>query len=222
MTDRDAIRRAYDELAAVYAGERSADGRGQEILSAFLEACPPEPLVLDAGCGQGTPVLERLANDGPAVGLDVSGAQLALAADAAPTAALVQGDMTTLPFADRSFDAVVAFWSLIHVPMDAHARVIAEFGRVLRPDGRLLVCEGTDEWEGENPDWLDTGVRMAWNVAGAAATREQLRDAGFAVERTWGAPETLDPEEETDDGGEDDGDESDDWVFFDARLGEDA
>ncbi|NIS29986.1 MAG: methyltransferase type 11, partial [Actinobacteria bacterium] len=54
--------------------------------------------------------------------------------------------------------------------------------RELRPGGRLLVSEGADEWVGDNPDWLDTGVRMEWAVAGADATRAQLRAAGFEVE----------------------------------------
>ncbi len=216
MVDKDTVRRSYDELADVYASERSEDGRGTEILEAFLDSLSAPTRVLDAGCGQGTPVLARLSEVTAASGLDFSREQLHLAAENAPDASLVQGDMTALPYAEGTFDAVVSYWSLIHVPMDDHGAAIDEFARVLRPGGRLLACEGTDEWAGENPDWLDSGVAMEWNIAGATATRDQLRSAGFAVVDTWGAPENL--AADGDDGDGDDQDDGDDWTFFSARL----
>jgi SAM-dependent methyltransferase len=158
-----------------------------------------------------------------AVGVDFSASQLRLARENAPEAVLAQADMTDLPFADGSFDAVVAYWSLIHVPLDQHPAAVEEFARVLRPGGRVLVCEGTERWVGENPDWLDSGVGMEWEIAGAEATRQQLRDAGFEITDAWGVPETI-SEGEDDSGddseGEADSDDTDDaWTFFAARLG---
>jgi len=97
----------------------------------------------------------------------------------------------------------------------ASTTAVGEFARVLRPGGRALVCEGTGEWTGENPDWLDSGVGMQWNIAGARSTRDQLRAAGFEVVDEWGVPETLE-EGSGEDGGGDDGDLP--WTFFFARL----
>ncbi|UPW01154.1 class I SAM-dependent methyltransferase [Halorussus gelatinilyticus] len=185
MSDRDAVRRAYDAMAETYADERSAEGRGTEILTEFLDALPERPRVLDAGCGQGTPVLERLAAVGDPVGLDFSRQQLRLARETVPGAPLVRGDMTALPFESDAFDAVTAFHSLIHVPSDDHETVLAEFARVLRPGGRVLLTEGCEEWSGENPDWLDSGVEMQWDIAGIETTKKQLERAGFAVEDEW-------------------------------------
>jgi ubiquinone/menaquinone biosynthesis C-methylase UbiE len=201
MSDRDAVRRAYDEMAETYAAERSEDGRGMEILADFLDSLSDEPCVLDAGCGQGTPVLRRLAaaTDTDAanpVGLDFSAGQLRLASENVPDAPLVRGDMTALPFRDDAFDAVTAFHSLIHVPFGDHRTVLDEFARVLRPGGRVLLTEGCEEWSGENPDWLDSGVEMQWDIAGAAATKEQLTDAGFAVVGEWEVVDTLNDEGE--------------------------
>lgn len=220
MVDKNAVRRSYDELADAYAERRSEGGPETKILARFLESLPESARVLDAGCGQGAPVLTRAAASGTAVGLDFSREQLRLAAANAPDAALVRGDMTALPFATGAFDGVVACWSLIHVPMDDHRTVVEEFARVLRPGGRVLLCEGTNEWVGENPDWLETGIEMAWNVAGAEATRKQLRAAGFALEGRWGVPEDLgagEGEREVDlDELRDDEDRP--WTFFAARL----
>ncbi|WP_336135797.1 class I SAM-dependent methyltransferase [Natronomonas amylolytica] len=214
MVEKNTVRRGYDELGDAYAAHRSGEGQGMDALSTFLEAVPESARILDAGCGPGRPVLSHLADAASAVGLDFSGEQLRLAAEHAPEAALVRGDMTTLPFAAETFDAVVAYWSLIHVPLADHRTVIDEFSRVLCPGGRLLVCEGTERWAGENPDWLDSGVGMEWEIAGAEATREQLHDAGFEITDSWGVPETLEDEE----AGEDGDDADDDWTFFAARL----
>ena len=49
----------------------------------------------------------------------------------------VEADAVALPFADRSFDAVVAMHMLYHVP--DQTRAIAEMHRVLKPGGRLAV-----------------------------------------------------------------------------------
>ncbi len=140
-----------------------------------------------------------------AVGVDFSREQLRLATRNAPDASLAQGDMTNLPFRDGTFDAVTAYHSLIHVPMDEHRAAIEEFARVLCPDGRLLVSEGPGEWSGENPNWLESGVEMQWDIAGADATRKQLRDAGFDVLGEWSVANAL---------AGDDGH----WVFFSAQL----
>ena len=113
--------------------------------------------------------------------------------------------------------------------MADRAAVVEESARVLRPGGRALVCEGTHEWVGENPDWLDSGVGMAWNIAGAETTREQLLDAGFEITDTWGVPETLedgdvdgdaDGEVENDaaNGVDDDVDDDLPWTVFAVRL----
>lgn len=190
MADPDAVRRSYDELAATYDEQRAADIDSLAPVVAHLDHCAA-PRVLDAGCGGGDPVLRRLADDAAAVGLDFSRGQLDLAAEQAPAAALVQGDMTRLPFADEAFDAVTALHSLIHVPLEDHRTVLAEFARVLRPGGRLLVTEGHTEWTGENPDWLDEGVPMAWEIAGRDATVADLREVGFTVREEWAVEDEL-------------------------------
>ena len=208
MVDRDVVRRGYDQLAATYAADRVEDGRGRAVLDRFRESLPPDARVLDAGCGQGTPVLRDLSAAATAVGTDISRAQLGLAAESVPAAALAQGDLVSLPFRDDAFDAVTAYHSLIHVPEKSHQTVVDEFARVLNDGGRLLCSEGPEPWHGENPDWLDTGVEMQWHVAGAEATRRHLRNAGFVVERESTVDDSLA-----------EGDDAD-WTFFSARLAE--
>lgn len=193
MTDRNAVRRGYDALAEDYQQARPDSSRDAELLSELTDRLPANSRVLDAGCGDGRPVSTRLGeHDVDVVSLDFSRSQLNLASERLSTESLVQGDMTSLPFDADSFDAVCAFGSFIHIPKSEHETVLQEFGRVLSADGWLLFTTGCSNWEGRNPDWLESGVAMEWDILGVDETNELLEAVGFAVENTWVFADELD------------------------------
>lgn len=88
--------------------------------------------------------------------------------------------MTTLRLSDDSFDAVTAFYSVIHLPPESHEDCYGAVACVLEPDGRFLFSIG-DDWAGENDNWLDSGVRMEWSFPPLAETERLLTAAGLAV-----------------------------------------
>lgn len=180
----------------------SRDPPEAPLVASFLDTLPAGTRLLDVGCGQGTPVLDRCPVGVEAVGLDVSAEQLRRASTT--DASLVRGDMTALPVADTRVDAVTALHSLIHVPDAEQPRVLAEVARVTRPGARVLLTAGTDPWTGVNDDWLDSGVRMEWSVPGVETTRERLAEAGFRVTDEEFVSDELD-----DDGGG--------WLFLTAE-----
>lgn len=194
--ERTAVRRGYDELEDAYVDTRSLSGPEQDLLDGYCRALPADALILDVGCGPGTPVLDFITDRITAVGIDLSRTQLQLASENAPGAGLAQGEMSRLPIATNAVDAVVAFHSIIHVPLSDHQQVIDEFARVLRPGGQLLMTEGPGEWTGSNPDWLDAGVEMQWEIAGAEATRAQLDAAGFVLVDEYDTEHELDDTDE--------------------------
>jgi SAM-dependent methyltransferase len=101
--------------------------------------------VADVGCGNGIYLagLARRGHTGRLVGVDLSPGMLAVTRAAVPGASLVVGDAAALPLADGAADATLAPHMLYHVP-DPRAAV-AEFRRVTRPGGQLLVVlNGTD------------------------------------------------------------------------------
>jgi len=112
---------------------------------ALLELKPGDA-VLDVGCGPASDVFDLEAIVGPtgrAVGVDVSTTMIEearrRAAASGSRAEFQLSPVESLPFADRTFDAVRAERVLIHVA-DA-ARAVAEIARVTKPGGRVVAIE---------------------------------------------------------------------------------
>jgi len=99
-------------------------------------------LALELGCGNGR-LLEVLHDCARRwVGLDFVHDFLAQARSRPrlrSDTGLLVGNMTRLPFADRTFDLVLCAQSTLGLLGDSKAAALREAARVLRPDGRLLV-----------------------------------------------------------------------------------
>ena len=185
--DRNAVRRAWDEVAETYAERRDPDGSDAALIDDLLAALPSAPAVLDVGCGDGARTLANLPPG--SVGLDISRRGLDLAAETVPEAQLVHGEMTALPFGDDRFDAVTAYHAVFHVERERHPAVYAEFARVLRPGGRLLMTLPSGRFETVRRGWM--GGEMFFSAPGRERTLDQLRAAGFADVETRTATDPL-------------------------------
>ena len=185
--DRNAVRRAWDEVAETYATRRDPDGSDAALIDDLLAVLPSRPDVLDVGCGDGARTLANLPPG--SVGLDVSRRGLDLAAERVPGARLVHGEMTALPFGDDRFDAITAYHAVFHVDRERHPEVYAGFARVLRPGGRLLMTLPGGRFETVRRGWM--GGRMFFSAPGRERTLDQLRAAGFTDVETTTATDPL-------------------------------
>jgi len=96
---------------------------------------------LDVGCGEGR-FCRMLADLGVAtVGVDPVEAMIDTARKRHPDGEYCVGFAEALPCADRSFDLVVSYLSLIDI--DDLDTAVQEMARVLRPRGRVLVANLT-------------------------------------------------------------------------------
>ena len=128
---------------SLYRDRGGPDAR-EEAFRAIVELAPRD--VLEVGCGPGE-LSERISQELGAfvVAVDVSERMVELARDRGVDARV--GDVQDLPFADGTFDCVVAAWMLYHVP-DV-GRGLDEIARALRPAGHLVAVTTSEEHLGE-------------------------------------------------------------------------
>jgi arsenite methyltransferase len=179
---------AHPAVRWLLGGELHPGGEATTHRALGLIGVGPGDRLLDVAAGTGASALLAAREFGCVVaGVDyaadaVRDAQLA--ADAAGLCArvgFVAGDAEALPFADAEFDAVLCECSLCTFPDQVQA--MAEIRRVLRPGGRLAVCDVTAD-RGLLPEDLD-GVLATLACVGEAQSvagyRELLAGAGLRV-----------------------------------------
>ena len=177
------VEAGYDRVAERYLASKDADGPTTlAALEELARELPPEASVLDLGCGAGVPVTRWLARRFAVTGVDISARQLELARRHVPAARFLRADMADLSFPPESFDAVVAFHSIIHVPRAEHPALLDGIQRWLKPGGSFLATWALGAWEGEEGDWEGWGAPMRWSHHDGETSLALLRGAGFAVE----------------------------------------
>jgi ubiquinone/menaquinone biosynthesis C-methylase UbiE len=168
------------------------------MLTEYLDAMQIAPAanVLDMGCGTGL-VARAIARHsgfiGSVAGIDLSPHLVAAATRLAGEEGVNQratfqcGDVRKLPFADASFDAVVAHTLLSHVP--GPLAVLQEAARALKPGGTMAVFDGdysslTFDQPNEAKAKADDEALISTVVANPRVMGQMprlLRDAGFEL-----------------------------------------
>jgi ubiquinone/menaquinone biosynthesis C-methylase UbiE len=180
---RDLVRRGYDTISLTYRsdGGAAAPCSAEDVsryvgwVAELAGLLRPGARVVDLGCGAGIPATRELVGHGLTVlGVDFSMVQLRRARRLVPAARLVQADMTTLQLSPASTDAVVAFYSLIHVPVTDQQELFPRIRRWLRPGGYFLAIVGARRWTGTAP-YL--GADMYWDHADTATYLHWLQAA---------------------------------------------
>ena len=151
----EGVRRMFDRVAPRYDLANTVFSLGQDKgwrqAAARATRLAPGEVAVDVACGTGalTRELEAIAPGALVVGMDFSQEMLKRArpnggaTDAPPDlpqpSRYVAGDALQLPLADASVDVVTIAFGLRNLPEPGQG--LLEFRRVLRPGGRLVVCE---------------------------------------------------------------------------------
>ena len=185
--NRQDVRRQWEQVSETYADRRDPDGSDADLLEDLRERLPADPLVVDAGCGDGARTLANLPSG--SLGVDFARRGLELAAERAPDARLAQADMLRLPVGESVADAVTAYHAVFHVDRERQPDVYEEFARVLTSGGVLLMTLPGGRYETVRRGWM--GGSMFFSAPGRERTLEQLRAAGFGSLETTTATDPL-------------------------------
>ncbi len=154
----------------------------------------PGDRLLDLGCGFGRHAFEALRRGARVVACDMAVPELEQVAatafamkeagEIAPTLSCtsVNGDGTKLPFADGSFDRIIASEVMEHVPDDGAA--LSEFIRVLRPGGTIAITVPAEFpekicWKLSDEYYAPKSVGGHVRIYAESELRQKMKDAGL-------------------------------------------
>lgn len=130
----------YSLWADSYDGENAMITAEEQLVQPRLEALfEPGNVALDAGCGTGRHAATMATIGYDVIGTDLTPAMLDVARAKAPTVDFRQGVFEDLPVDSASVDLIVTALAVCHA-IDLNI-VFAEFARVLKPGGTLLLSD---------------------------------------------------------------------------------
>jgi ubiquinone/menaquinone biosynthesis C-methylase UbiE len=185
------LKESYDAVAEVYNTWTVPHSASRlKYLGQLLQLLPrsqdAQISVLELGCGAGVPVTEKLLAD-PRISVtanDLSSTQISMAKSALGTERVdwIEGDMMALEFPNESFDAVLGFYSVIHLPRDEQLVLVQRITAWLKPGGLMLVNFASEDKETVVMEkWLDDKGWMFWSGWGADAMIKKVGEAGLDI-----------------------------------------
>jgi SAM-dependent methyltransferase len=182
MDPKHVVADGYDRIAETYAAfvARSRNDPRDRYTALLLDRLPAGARLLELGCGSGRPTTALLSEKFAVTGVDLSLRQIELARRQVPRATFIHADMTRLDFPPASFDAVAAFYSIIHVPRAEQRRLLADVAGWLKPGGVFVATMGVGSSPGAiEDDWL--GAPMYFSHFAARTNRRLVRETGLSI-----------------------------------------
>jgi SAM-dependent methyltransferase len=169
----------YERHAPAWAAARGPEvGVERGWLDRFTALLPAGGSVLDAGCGHGDPLGRALLAGGFAVtGVDASPALVERARRRLPAGRWLVGDLRALDLG-RTFDGLLAWSSVFHLPADDQPAVLRRLGAHAHPGTALLLTTGPERGEAVGEFEGDPLYHASLDPGEYG---RELADAGFAV-----------------------------------------
>ena len=159
-----AIGAQYDKIAKWWQDYHTSSNYGAAQLTRALKFAKPGGKALDVGCGSGGRLIKLLEDAGFKVtGLDASSQMIALAQANHSGADFVHADIQQWD-SDQTFDFILAWDSLFHLPLAAQRPVLEKLCGLLSKGGVMLhsfgddIGEHTDVWKGQTFAYSSIGI----------------------------------------------------------------
>ena len=168
----------YDKVAHDYAElEGEIEWPRMRWLKTLLTRLEPGSSVLDLGCGSGDPADVEISKVHKITGVDVSQVQINLARQNVPAGNFIHGDAGSVDFPPASFDAVVSFYTIEHIPRKEHEALLRHINQWLRAGGFLLISMEAGDYDDVLGEWL--GVPMFISCYKPETMKQLVTQAGF-------------------------------------------
>ncbi len=187
--NQEDIKRIYSNIAGIYdywgnLAEAKARKRGIE-----LAGIQDGESVLDVAVGSGLILSDviRLNPSGFNAGIDISEGMLKRTreklANSTAHIEIKSGSAFEIPYPESKFDLVINGYMFDLMPFESMPKILAEFKRVLKDDGRLVLMNMTigERFGGQIIQWLYHLSPYLMGGCRGVRLAEPLRKAGFKV-----------------------------------------
>lgn len=180
-TPQKTVARAYDNVAEHYLQwVKEQPSPRERYTKKVLENAPSSPHILELGCGAGFPITRMLLDHGASVvANDISSKQIEMAKASCPQATFELGDMLALDFGPESFDGIISFYAIFHLPRLQQKEVFSNISSWMKPGGMFVCSLAAIDKEEIHGELLGHG--MFWSSYSVEENRRIVQEAGLDV-----------------------------------------
>lgn len=183
-TSKQIVREGYNRISKRYRNDRGVGPDSKSLrpwLKAVDRSLSPRSWILELGCGMGVPVAKFFARRHEYLGIDISDVQIQRARKLVPWGHFKRGDMAKLKFKPGTFEAVLSFYAIIHLPLREQKPLFKRIHKWLKPGGVFVAVLGWGRWTGTEKNWH--GADMFWSHQDRETYSRWLKEMGFKIER---------------------------------------
>ena len=183
---KEIVKKGYDsnKYSDFYRKSKKMNRFEKLYFDTLINNLPKKSAILDLGCGTGMPYdLYLSTNSGYDIkGIDISEAHINMAKKNISKGNYIKGDFTKYDFQNEKYDAVIAIYSIFHIPREEHNKLIKKIHKYLKKNGYILITMGVRETDGiEIEDDFCGNTRMAWSHYDYKKNIELINNNGFRI-----------------------------------------
>ena len=181
MNSKKIVEEGYDKIADWFHKDRKTTRATLFFLRKVFSKLPKKGRVLDLGCGTGYPAAKFFSEKGYEVmGVDISERMLKIAKGVVPDGKFIKKDMTKINFPKNSFDIIVSFQSILHIPKNEQKKLLQKVYEILNPEGKILISVTSNKGGEYINNWMGK-TKMFWNETSKKDNLALIEKIGFKI-----------------------------------------
>jgi SAM-dependent methyltransferase len=153
-------------------------------LDEFLKDIPQGGYILDAGCGSARDSAYIVSQGYKALGIDLSEGLLAEAKKLHPEVTTQLMSLTNIDLDDETFEGIWCKAALLHLEREDVSKVLNDYKRILKQNGKLFIQTKEGEGSGEQPVPFDDTLTRLFTFFTEEELVQLVEKAGFTVTKS--------------------------------------